>query len=145
MYLDRQGLCRDPALRESIDIRKTQMSKTNSIIALIEAGIKAESLRQKAIANNVANLETPGYRRIDVKFEEFLAKSLDSSGSVDLSELEPQLYRPRQTPVKSNGNDVSLENEVGAMIKNSLRYTTYIRLLNKKYKAIELAINVGAR
>jgi len=34
------------------------MSKTNSIIALIEAGIKAESLRQKAIANNVANLET---------------------------------------------------------------------------------------
>jgi flagellar basal-body rod protein FlgB len=121
------------------------MSKTNSIIAIIEAGIKAEGLRQKAIANNVANLETPGYRRIDVKFEELLAKSLDSSGSVDLSKLEPQLYRPRQTPVKSNGNDVTLESEVGAMIKNSLRYTTYIRLLNKKYRAIELAINVGAR
>ena len=121
------------------------MSKTNSIIALIEAGIKAEALRQKAIANNVANLETPGYRRIDVKFEEFLAKSLDSSGSVDLSKLEPQIYRPRQTPVKANGNDVTLENEVGEMIKNSLRYTTFIRLLNKKYRGIELAINVGAR
>ena len=121
------------------------MSKTNSIIALIEAGIKAESLRQKAIANNIANLETPGYRRIDVKFEEFLAKSLDSSGSVDLSKLEPQIYRPKQTPVKSNGNDVTLENEVGAMIKNSLRYTTYIRLLNKKYRGIELAINISAR
>jgi len=132
-------------LRESIDIRKLQMSKTNSIIALLEAGIKAESLRQKAIANNIANLETPGYRRIDVKFEEFLAKSLDSSGSVDLSKLEPQIYRPKQTPVKSNGNDVSLENEVGAMIKNSLRYTTYIRLLNKKYRGIESAINTGAR
>jgi len=132
-------------LRESIDIRKLQMSKTNSIIALIEAGIKAESLRQKAIANNIANLETPGYRRIDVKFEELLAKSLDSSGSVDLSKLEPQIYRPKQTPVKSNGNDVSLENEVGAMIKNSLRYTLYIRLLNKKYRGIESAINVGAR
>ena len=121
------------------------MSKTNSIIALIEAGIKAESLRQKAIANNIANLETPGYRRLDVKFEELLAKSLDSSGSVDLSKLEPQIYQPKQTLVKSNGNDVSLENEVGAMIKNSLRYTTYIRLLNKKYRGIELAINIGAR
>ena len=128
-----------------IDIGKLQMSKTNSIIAIIEAGIKAEGLRQKAIANNVANLETPGYRRIDVKFEELLAKSLDSSGSVDLSKLEPQIYRPRQTPVKSNGNDVSLENEVGEMIKNSLRYTTFIRLLNKKYRAIELAMNTGAR
>ena len=124
---------------------KIQMSKTNSIIALIEAGIKAESLRQKAIANNIANLETPGYRRIDVKFEELLAKSLDSSGSVDLSKLEPQIYRPKQTPVKSNGNDVSLESEVGAMIKNSLRYTLYIRLLNKKYRGIESAINTGAR
>jgi len=145
MYLERQGLCRDPALRESIDIGKLQMSKTDSIIALIEAGIRAEGIRQKAIANNVANLETPGYRRIDVKFEELLAKSLGSSGSVDLSELEPQIYRPKQTPVKSNGNDVSLENEVGAMIKNSLRYQTYIRLLNKRYRQIELAMNVGAR
>jgi flagellar basal-body rod protein FlgB len=145
IYPERQGLCKDTALRESVDIRKLQMSKTNSIIAIIEAGIKAEALRQKAIANNVANLETPGYRRIDVKFEELLAKSLDSSGSVDLSKLEPQIYRPRQTPVKSNGNDVTLENEVGAMIKNSLRYTTFIRLLNKKYKAIELAMNVGSR
>ncbi len=145
MYLERQGLCRDPALREPVDIGKLQMSKTNSIIALIEAGIRAEGLRQKAIANNVANLETPGYRRIDVKFEELLAKSLDSCGSVDLAELEPQIYQPKQTPVKSNGNDVTLEGEVGAMIKNSLRYQTYIRLLKKKYMAIEWAINVGSR
>ena len=145
IYLERQGLCRDPALRESIDIGKLQMSKTNSIIALIEAGIRTEGLRQKAIANNVANLETQGYRRVDVKFEELLAKSLDSSGSVDLTELEPQIYQPKQTPVKSNGNDVSLENEVGAMIKNSLRYQTYIRLLNKRYRQIELAMNVSAQ
>jgi flagellar basal-body rod protein FlgB len=145
MYLERQGLCRNPALRESTDIGKLQMSKTDSIIALIEAGIRAEGLRQKAIANNVANLETPGYRRIDIKFEELLAKSLDSSGSVDLTELEPQIYQPKETPVKSNGNDVTFEGEVGAMIKNSLRYQTYIRLLNKRYRQIESAMNVGAR
>jgi len=145
IYFVRQGLCINLALQEAINIGKLQMSKTDSIIALIEAGIRAEGLRQKAIANNVANLETPGYRRIDVKFEELLAKSIDSSGSVDLSELEPQVYQPKQTLVKSNGNDVSLEGEVGAMIKNSLRYQTYIRLLNKRYRQIELAMNVGAR
>ncbi len=145
IYFVRQGLCINLALQEAIDIGKLQMSKTDSIIALIDAGIRAEGLRQKAIANNVANLETPGYRRIDVKFEELLAKSLDSTGSVDLSELEPQIYQPKQTLVKSNGNDVSLEGEVGAMIKNSLRYQTYIRLLNKRYRQIELAMNVGAR
>ena len=118
------------------------MSKTNSIFDFLEAGIRAESLRQKAIANNIANLETSGYRRIDVKFEELLAKALNSSESVDLSELEPQIYQPLQTPVNSNGNDVSLESEVGQMVKNSLRYKAYIRLLNKKYRQMELAMDI---
>ncbi len=118
------------------------MSKINNIVDIIEAGIKAESLRQKAIANNVANLQTPGYRRFDVKFKELLAKALDSSGTVDLSEIEAQIYQPKTTAVKSNGNDVSLEVEVGEMVKNSLRHKAYIRLLQKKYRQLELAINV---
>ncbi len=118
------------------------MSKTNSIMDLIEAGIRAENLRQKAIANNIANLEIAGYRRVDVKFEELLDKCLNSSGEVDLDELEPQIYRPKQTPVKANGNDVNLEAEVGQMIKNTLRHKAYIRLLNKKYKQIELAMGL---
>jgi flagellar basal-body rod protein FlgB len=118
------------------------MSKVNNIVDIIEAGIKAESLRQKAIANNVANLETPGYRRVDVRFKELLARALDSHGSVDLDEIEAEIYQPQNTTVKSNGNDVSLEGEVGEMVKNSLRYKAYIRLIQKKYQQIELAINV---
>jgi flagellar basal-body rod protein FlgB len=119
------------------------MSKINNIVDIIEAGIKAESLRQKSIANNVANLETPGYRRVDVKFQELLAQALDSSeDGVDLSEVEGQIYQPKQTEVKSNGNDVSLEVEIGGMVKNILRHKAYIRLLQKKYQQIELAINV---
>ncbi len=118
------------------------MSGTDSIVDILEAGIRAESLRQKAIANNIANLETPGYRRIDVKFEELLAKALYSSGPVDLDKVEPQIYQPNETPVNSNGNDVTLADEVGQMIKNSLRHKAYIRLLDKKYGQIELAIAV---
>ena len=117
------------------------MAETGSIVDLLEAGIRAEGLRQKTIASNIANLETPGYRRVDVKFEELLDKALDSPGTVDLSEIEPQLHQPKQTPVKSNGNDVSLETEVGEMVKNTLRHKAYIRVLNKKYRQIELALN----
>jgi flagellar basal-body rod protein FlgB len=133
-FFGRQGLC--------VDIGRVQMSKTNSVIDLIEAGVRAESLRQKAIANNVANIETPGYRRIDVKFEELLAKFTDSSGAIDLGKAEPQIYQPNETPVKSNGNDVNLESEVGQMIKNTLRHKAYIRILNKKYRQIELAMEI---
>ena len=117
------------------------MSKVNNIIDIVEAGIKAESLRQKAIANNVANLQTPGYRRVDVNFQDLLAKALDSSGS-DLSDVEAETYQPQNTVVKSNGNDVSLETEVGEMVKNNLRHKAYIRFLQKKYQQIDLAIDV---
>ena len=123
-------------------IRETEMSKTNSIVDFIEAGIRAEGLRQQTIANNVANFKTPGYRRIDVRFEELLAKVLNSNRAVDLREIEAQIYEPKQTPVKSNGNDVNLEVEVGAMVKNTLRHKAYVRLLYKKYKQMELAMSV---
>ena len=119
------------------------MSRTNTIVDLINAGIKAENLRQRAIASNFANFETPGYRRVDVKFEELLAACSGSSDPANLSRAEPEIYEPRRTPVKPDGNDASIEVEVGQMIKNSLRHKAYVRLLNKKYSQIELAI--GAR
>jgi len=118
------------------------MSKIEDIVNLIDAGIKAETLRQKAIANNIANLETPGYRRVDVKFEELLAKCLRSSEDFDLGEIEALIYRPKQTPVKSNGNDVNLETEIGQMIKNTFRHKAYVRLLSKKYKQIDMAMDI---
>ncbi len=123
-------------------IRKVEMSKTTNIIDIIESGLRAESLRQRAIANNVANLDTAGYRRVDVRFEELLAKALDSSGGVDLDEIECGTYQPKNTPVKSNGNDVSLEIEVGEMVKNTLRHKAFIRVLQKKYQQMELAIRL---
>ncbi len=118
------------------------MPKIDNIFDAIGVGMKAENLRQKAIASNVANLETPGYRRVDVEFKDMLAKAMDSSEDADLNEIEPQLFEPKDTAVKSNGNDVSWEAEVGQMVKNTLRYKTYVRLLQKKYAQIDLAINV---
>ncbi len=118
------------------------MSKINSIVEFLEAGIKAEGLRQKAIANNVANLETPAYRRVDVKFEQLLAKALDSPGDIDIDKIKAELYKPQNTPLKPNGNDVNLEAEVGQMVKNSLRHKAFIRLLYRKYKQMEMAMSV---
>ena len=118
------------------------MAQPVDIVGLLEAGIKAEGLRQKTIAGNVANLETPGYRRLDVRFEELLAKAMDSSDLVDPHDIEPEIYRPGNTPVKANGNDVSMETEVGEMVKNSLRHTAYVRLLRKKLSQIEMAMGI---
>ena len=116
------------------------MNQNIDAINLLQSALRGETLKQKAIANNIANLETPGYRRYDVKFEEALAKALESSSPVNLKEIEPVLFKPKNTPVNTNGNDVSIEREVGEMIKNNLRHTALVRLLRKKYNQMQLAI-----
>ena len=118
------------------------MPEPGSMIDLLEAGIKAEGLRQKTIAGNIANIETPGYRRFDISFEETLAKALGSSGTLDPDELEPEIYQPMNTPLRSNGNDVNLETEIGELVKNSLRHTAYVRILRKKFSQIQAAIGL---
>ncbi|MHC4551853.1 MAG: flagellar basal body rod protein FlgB [Planctomycetota bacterium] len=120
------------------------MSKidNSNIMNLLEAGIKSEGLRQKAIAGNVANLETPGYRRVDVNFKELLEKAMQAGEELDINDVESYLYRPETTAVGPNGNDVSLEVEIGQMVKNTLQHKTYIRLLQKKYAQMDLAMNV---
>ena len=116
------------------------MAKTG-IVELLEAGLRAEALRQQAVANNVSNLQTPGYRRLDVRFEQLLSKAIDSGGEIDLEEIELELFQPKNTAVNPNGNDVNLEAETGELIKNSLRQKAFVRLLSKKYSQIDQAIN----
>lgn len=117
------------------------MAGDMSIIKYLEAALQAEGTRQSIIANNIANMNTPGYRRFDVKFDELLAAALDS-GDDDPSKIELEIFQPRNTPVKTNGNDVSLDTEVGEMVKNSLRHQTFIRLIRKKYELMQRAIGL---
>lgn len=119
------------------------MAQINKIADLLQAALKAENLRQKAIANNISNLQTPGYRSIDVKFEELLGKALKDIDNFDLKKIAPETFEPKQTPVKSNGNDVNFEVEIGRLIKNSIKHTAYVRLLNKMYQQIQQAIDVN--
>ena len=121
---------------------KLTMTQSYDITDLLQAGIRAEGLRQQTIAGNVANVETPNYRRMGVKFEEALAEALESPGGPDLDEVEPEAYEPRSTPIRANGNDVNLEGEVGEMVKNSLRHKAYVRLLSTRLAQIQAAISL---
>lgn len=114
-----------------------------SIVDVLETGLRASDMRRKVIANNIANLNTPGFRRNSVKFEEFLAEALDSPtgpSKKDLLELKGKLFKPMNTSINSRGNDVNVEVEMGELIKSSSRHKAYLRMLNKVYKQMEMAM-----
>lgn len=116
--------------------------KALNITGYLESAIRAESLRQKAIASNIANSQTPGYRRIDVRFADIVAAAMEGDSDVQPNELEGELFRPLDTPVNASGNDVDLDSEIGEMVKNTLLQKAYMRLLARKYRMIETAINI---
>ncbi len=115
-----------------------------NILNYLEAGVRAEGARQVAIANNIANMNTPGYRRRDVQFEDVLAKAIEMDAKLDPSEMGLEFYQPKTTVVKGNGNDVAMDMEVGEMVKNTLRHKTYMLLLKKKYQQLQAAIRGGS-
>lgn len=117
------------------------MADGNRIVELLQAGLKTTSLRSQVIANNIANLETPGYRRKAVDFEACLAEALQSPSS-DLADVQAEVVEPQVTPVDASGNDVNLDTEIGEMVKNATMHQTYLRLLAKTYRQMEQAIGV---
>ncbi len=118
------------------------MPQPADVIGLLETGIRAEETRQRTIASNIANLDTPGYRRLDVRFEELLTKALRSRHAATADGIKPEVFEPAGSPIKPNGNNVNMEMEIGAMLKNASRQTAFIRLLRKKFSQMENAITI---
>lgn len=115
------------------------MARGPGVIECLEAGLKAASLRGKVISNNVANMETPGFRRGEVRFEQLLAKAM-SGAKEDLAAADPQIVQPVDEGLSTTENNVSLDVELGELIKNGLQTRIYIRTLAKVYSQIDMAI-----
>ena len=116
------------------------MIHDSTVMDLLTAGLRAESQRQQTIANNIANINTDGFRRSEINFEEVLATALDKKSSFDPMTLETEFFQPENTPINEFGSDVGLDTEVGEMAKNSLRHRTYMLVLKKKYQQMDEAM-----
>lgn len=105
--------------------------------------LDAIALRAQAIASNIANLETPGYKRLDVapQFSAELASACASRDSQQIAALKPELeVDPNAAPVSPDGNTVNLENELLEMNKNSLANTLETQVINNDFYRLRMAI-----
>lgn len=110
------------------------------IIEFLQTGAMALHDRHKTIANNMANMNTPGYRRQDVKFEEMLGDMLDSGRKVNLRDLDVEAFQPRTTPVGPDGNDVDMDVEIGQLIKNSGKFKLAMKFMSMSRDQMQLAM-----
>jgi len=92
------------------------------------------SAREKLVASNVANADTPGYRTQDIDFQsEFRA----ATG------LAPTVVEVSGLPVKNDGNTVSLDREARLLAENALRFQLATSLLRSQIRMVRSAIQEG--
>ena len=104
--------------------------------------LDATALRQRVVAANLANVNTPGYRSRDVRFEEMLQELLrDGRPLRAASDLPaPEIFERKDVRPRENGNTVDLEREMGEMTRNALLYQAYTRFLDHKIATLRVAI-----
>lgn len=127
-------------------------------INLIIQGLDAASLRQRSIAHNLANINTPGYKRSVVRFEEKLERLLGKSGSVKLfatnprhfpypgaKTIEPEVINMVSGTQRQDGNNVNLDIEMSQMVMNTIRYQAMVQQVDERLANLRYVINDGRR
>ena len=110
--------------------------------------LDASVLRQEAIASNIANAETPGYRRLDVATDfattlraRFEADAAPGGVRRPLEDVAPRLAEdPHARTVRPDGNTIELESELLAMSRNAVEYDFLTDVVSRHIKQLKLAI-----
>ena len=127
---------------------------TTEVLAASMRGLEA---RNTAIANNIANADTPGYKRVDVSFESALADAVqsdrartsqsssmpdlwngDAANAVD--DVAPAVQSVDTTTMRVDGSNVDPDNEMAQLSANQLAHQTVVSLLDKRFAQFRTAI-----
>lgn len=122
----------------------------------LESAIEAANIRQSVLSNNIANNDTPYFKRSSVSFESLLQNELNG----EMSTLRGKTTDPRHfvigpsnnipaptittdqtTAMNNNLNNVDIDREMSLLAENQLRYNAYIEQLNYQIKMKQTAIS----
>ena len=118
------------------------MDLFDTSIVGIEKAMQGSLLRQQVLANNIANVNTPGYQRSDVDFQSALAQAF-SSGSPTTSQLEQVSFSPQIAStgaMQVDGNTVDINTENADLSENTLDYQALESVMGTRMSILKTAI-----
>ena len=109
--------------------------------------LDAGALRQQAIAHNLANVNTPGFKRQDVAFETSLSHALaerrasGGTGSNPVDRVRPEIVTPSNSSLRADGNNVDMEAENVNAAMNTLKYEALTQMVGGYFSGLKAAIS----
>src|SRR5438067_2355158 len=111
----------------------------DSQIALLSRVLDVAALRHRVIAQNVSNVNTPGYQRQDVDFADAFARALGDGKLGDALSIKPRIIEAGGEP-RADGNNVDMDLEMGQLQQNSLLFQVYSQILAARIGQMRSAI-----
>lgn len=110
--------------------------------AALEAAMRGSAARQQAIAQNLANANTPGYRRVDVDFQSALKQALGDGSTTtrSLDAMTPTTAVDRSAVMRMDGNSVDVDSEAAAEAQNGLLYEGVAQVMKARIDILESAM-----
>ena len=122
---------------------------SDTISTVLGKTLDATVARHKAIANNIANVETPGYKRCYVSFEEELVSAMRQGNPKHVRRAVRELVPLRRTdvlsPSRPDGNNVNIDAEIADLARNSLKNKAVSVLLEARGAMLRAAVSEGKR
>jgi flagellar basal-body rod protein FlgB len=120
-------------------------------MASLEKVLDGTVSRHRVIADNIANVETPGFTRKEVSFEDQLNNVMSQSDDIstdkisDIRNITPSVSNDENAPRRENGNNVNIEHEAVELAKNSIQFETAAQLLTMEFRGVRSAIFEGRK
>lgn len=115
----------------------------NPVMGILEKGLDASSQRQRVLSNNVANVDTPNFKRSDVDFEKVLGQALgEPGGELPLKVTSPMhlqgvgsasqsgVVTDESTTFRTDGNNVDIDREMAQVAENGIYYNSVTRAIS---------------
>jgi len=117
----------------------------STVIQGLGTAIELHAARQRVLAENVANAETPGYRARDLDFGAELANAFTPGAVPENSRPAVSPIEDRTAIVKIDRNSVDLDTQMARLSENALKLRALSEILGRKYAGLKRVIEGGAR
>lgn len=133
---------------------------STEMMDLVQRSLDAASMSHEVISNNLANVDTPGFKRSTVVFNETLRKAMEARSDAtqhlamertdarhfsidaapDITQIQPQVVTDVTTTLRNDGNNVDIDREVALLSQNTVWYQTLAQITQMQFASLKSAI-----
>ncbi|MDK2836580.1 MAG: flagellar basal-body rod protein FlgB [Thermosediminibacterales bacterium] len=145
---------------KNVIIRRDRLKSFFEISPILEKTLDSVWLRNEIIAENLANVDTPGYKSKEVVFEQILRNEMMKRGSkmkiarthplhitneYDVVNIKPEIRIKNNSSLRNDKNNVDIDLEMAELTKNTLKYDVLSQLIKKHFQNLQSVISEGRR